>query len=158
MSGELRTQGTEIHVANAAATVLKIGNNIGLGDFGKMSNDLITTNLDSVAVEKIPGLPDNGDATLTVNLNPGDESHQFLEENAGTANRFSWCIGLSDGTTPPTAVDSAIVPPIATSRTSMVFTAAVKSFRLSIGLDGIVSAAVAVSISGGITTTWKTAA
>ena len=155
MSGELRTQGTEVWVANGPTTILKIGNNIGLGDFGKQSNDLITTNLDSVAVEKIPGLPDNGDVTITINLNPDDESHQFLELNAGTANRFQFCVGFSDGTEPPTALASEIVPPDAADRTSQTFLAGIKSFRASVGIDAIVTAVVMLSISGGITTVWK---
>lgn len=156
MSGELRTQGTEIWVVNAPTTVLKIGNATALGDFGKQANDIVTTNLDSEAVEKIPGLPDNGDITLTINLAPGDESHKFLNDNAGTGNRFQFCIGYSDGTEPPTAAASAIVPPDAADRTSDVFLAGVKSFRKSVGTDSVVTVQVALSISGAITTTWKT--
>ncbi|MEJ7746057.1 MAG: phage tail tube protein [Luteimonas sp.] len=157
MSNELRSQGTEIWVANGAMTVLKIGNVTGYGDFGKQSSDIVTSNLDSTAVEKIPGLPDVGDVGLTINLDPGSPAHQFLETNAGNGTRYSWLIGYSDGTVPPTAAANAVVAPAATARSTQRFLAGVKSFRESIGLDGVVSVNVALAISGGVSRVWKTA-
>lgn len=155
MANELRTQGTEIWYVSAPTAVTKIGNVTAFGDFGKQANDLITTNLDSAAVEKMSGLADNGDASLTINLEAGSAAHQYLEANAGTDTRVEFCIGLSDGTTPPTAVADEIVPPVAGDRTSLTFLASVKSFRLSVGVDAIVSVAVSLGISGAITPVWK---
>jgi hypothetical protein len=156
MSNELRTQGTELWYVSGPTAVTKVGNITAFGDFGKQANDLPTTNLDSTAVEKIPGLPDNGDATLTINVDPSSAAHAYLNSIAGTATRVEFCIGYSDGTTPPTALASAIVQPVAANRTSDKFLAGVKSFRKSVGVDSIVSVSVALSISGAITTVWKT--
>ncbi|KRG38823.1 hypothetical protein ARC78_15200 [Stenotrophomonas pictorum JCM 9942] len=238
MSNELRTQGTELYMLDPDAApgseVLKIGNITGYGDFGKQSNDIITTNLDSVAVEKLAGLPDNGDLGLTVNVDPKGASHQKLEALAGTDARRVFVIGYSDGvgvaptatkgvgsvtigtagtgyTTAPTvafsggggtgaaataivsggAVTAIIVTnpgtgytsaptvaltggagsgaaatavlgsldlaqPPATDRTSQKFLASVKAFRQSVGLDAVVTANVALGISGEMTRVWKT--
>lgn len=155
MSGELRTQGTELWYVSGPTAVTKVGNITSFGDFGKQANDLQTTNLDSTAVEKIPGLPDNGDASLTINVDPGSVAHKYLESIAGTATRVEFLIGYSDGTTAPTAAANAMVAPVATARTSDRFLAGVKSFRKSVGTDAILSANVALSISGAITTVWK---
>lgn len=240
MSNELRTQGTELYMLDPNAApgqeIVKIGNITGFGDFGKQANDIPTTNLDSTAVEKISGLPDNGDLGLTVNVDPKSEAHKILESLAGTAARRSFVIGYSDGigaaptaakgvasvavsaggsgyssaptvtftgggggtgaaataivdagvvvgvviTNPGTGYTSAptvgftgggggtgatatatlsaveIIQPLAAARTSQKFLAAVKAFRETIGLDGVVSANVALGISGAMTRVWKT--
>lgn len=156
MANELRTQGTELWYVSGPTTVAKVGNITAFGDFGKQANDLPTTNLDSTAVEKIPGLPDNGEASLTINLDPGSVAHRYLDLIAGASTRVEFLIGYSDGTAPPTAVASAIVAPAASARTSDKFLAGVKSFRKSVGTDSILSVNVALAISGAITTVYKT--
>ena len=153
---ELRTQGTEIFYVSAPTAVTKIGNVTGYGDFGKQANPIITTNLDSVAVEKISGLPDNGELTLSINVDSKSTAHQYLETIAGTDTRIEFCLGYSNGTTPPTAVASAIVPPLAANRTSAKFLAGVTSYRETIAADAIVTVVVTLAISGAITKTHKT--
>lgn len=238
MSNELRTQGTELYMLDPDGTpgneILKVGNITGYGDFGKQSNDIITTNLDSTAVEKLAGLPDNGDLGLTVNVDPKASSHKKLEALAGTDARRQFVIGYSDGvgiaptaskgvgavtvnaggsgystaptvtltggggtgaaaiatvvggvvtgvtvTTPGTGYTTAptvgftggsgtgatatatlsateIVQPSAAQRTSQKFTAAIKAFRQSVPIDNVVSANVALGISGAMDRIWKT--
>lgn len=238
MSNELRTQGTELHMldptAGAGLEIVKIGNITGFGDFGKQANDIPTTNLDSVAVEKISGLPDNGDLGLTVNVDPKSNAHKLLDSLAGTDARRKFVIGYSDGvgiaptaskgvasvsvgtpgtgyataptigftggggtgatatatvdggaitaitvTNPGSGYTSAptvtitggggtggaatatltaidIIQPPASDRTSQKFLAAIKAFRETIGLDGVVSANVALGISGAMERIWKT--
>lgn len=235
---ELRTQGTELYMldpdASAGNEVLKIGNITGYGDFGKQANDIPTTNLDSTAVEKISGLPDNGDLGLTVNVDKMSVAHQKLDALAGTDARRTFVIGYSDGvgvaptaskgvasvavttggsgystaptvtftggggtgaaatavvaggvvtgivvTNPGSGYTSAptigftggsgtgatatatlgnldLVQPASSARTSQKFLASVKSFRETIGLDSVVSANVALGISGAMTRVWKT--
>ena len=156
MANELRTQGTEIWHVSAPTAVQKIGNITGYGDFGKQANPIITTNLDSLAVEKISGLADNGELSLSINVDSKSIAHQALEAKAGTAERLEFCIGYSDGTTPPTAVAGAIVPPTAANRTSAKFLAGVTSYRETISADAIVTATVTLAISGAITRVYKT--
>jgi len=155
MSGEIRTQGSEIwmlHTTQSPSALVKLGNVSEYGDFGPQAGDIITTNLESTAVEKVSGLPDNGDATLTINF-ADSESHRLLLANTGTGERFVFLIGYSDGTSDPTAADPTITPP--TSRTSDRFLASIKSFRKQVKLNDVIRATVALAISGGITTTWK---
>lgn len=158
MANELRTQGTELWMLDPDAVVgeeiVKIGNVTGYGEFGKQSNDIVVSNLDSTAVEKLAGLPDNGDLGLTVNVDPTSAAHQLLEDLAGTDARRTFCIGYSDGTTAPTFVDPNLTAP--TARTSQTFLASVKAFRQSVGLDSVVSANVSLGISGAMVRTWKT--
>lgn len=156
MSGEIRTQGTEIWVLDTTQSpgaLIKLANISGYGDFGPQADDIITTNLDSTAVEKLAGLVDNGDATLQLNV-ADLESHRWLYDNCGNGERYYFCIGYSDGTADPTAPGgSEIVAPA--SRTSDIFYASVKSFRQSVNTNDVLRATAALSISGAITKAWK---
>lgn len=152
---EIRTQGSEIWILDTTqspAPLVKIGNVSEYGDFGPQSDDIDTTNLESTAVEKISGLPDNGDATLNINF-ADNASHQLLWDICGTGERFYFLIGYSDGTADPTTDGTTITPPAL--RTSDLFLASVKSFRKSVKKNDVIRATVALAISGSVTTTWK---
>lgn len=153
MSGELRTQKTEVYILDT--TIKKILNVADVGEFGSQADDIDVTNLDSTAKEFLTGLADNGELTLQINVNPADPVHQMLSESAGTGVRFPFCVALSDGTTPPTGTAGVITPPADTDRTSFVFSASVKSFRFGIKQNDAVRAPCVLRISGGITKTWK---
>jgi hypothetical protein len=156
MSNEIKTQGTEIWVLDTTQSpgvLLKLANITNFGDFGPQSDDIDSTNFDSTAKEKLSGLPDNGDATLQLNV-ADLESHRWLWDNNGNSERFYFCVGYADATTDPTAPGgSAIVAP--TARTADIFYASVKSFRQTVGMNDILRATAALSISGAITRTWK---
>lgn len=155
MSGEIRTQGSQIWVLDTTQSppaLLKIGNVSQYGDFGPQGSDIDVTNLESTAMEKLAGLVDNGDVTLNINF-ADIESHRWVYDNVGTGTRFSWIIGYSDGTAAPTSPADVIVPP--TSRTSDAFSASVKSARKTVNTNDAIRATVALVISGAITTTWK---
>lgn len=155
---ELRTQGFEIFVVTGPTAATKIGNIVQTGEFGKdAGSDIITTNLDSVAVEKITGLSDTGEMEITVNVDPASTAHQFLDTNAGTQNRMWFCVCASDGTTAPTASGSVITPPLASARSSIKFQASIKSFRYGgLSPNGVWNSKIVLALSGAITTTWKT--
>jgi len=155
MSGEIKTQGSQIWVLDTTQSppaLLKIGNVSQYGDFGPQGNDIDVTNLESVAMEKLSGLPDNGDVTLNINL-ADIVSHRWVYDNVN-GDRFRFLIGYSDGTNAPTvgALDT-ITPP--TGRTSDGFLASVKSARKSVNTNDAIRATVALVVSGAITTTWK---
>lgn len=152
MSGELRTQGTQIWVLDDTATVvsvLEIDNVSDVGEFGPQADDIDVTNLKSTAKEYLVGLPDNGEATLQINFNPQDPVHQFLNDHAGTSTRLQFMVGLSDGTAAPTNVAGVLTTP--TNRTTAKFTASVKSFRGSIKANDADRATCSLRISGAIT-------
>lgn len=155
MSGEIKTQGSQIWVLDTTQSppaLIKISNNTQLGDFGPQGNDIDVTNLESTAMEKLSGLPDNGDVTLNLNL-ADIVSHRWLSDNVN-GDRFRFLVGYSDGTGVPTigALDT-ITPP--TGRTCDAFLASVKSFRKSVNTNDAIRATAALVVSGAITTTWK---
>lgn len=155
MSGEIRTQGSQIWVLDTTQSppaLLKIGNVSQYGDFGPQGSDIDTTNLESTAMEKLAGLVDNGDVTLNINF-ADIESHRWIYNNVGNGTRFDWLIGYSDGTSPPTIVADVLTAP--SGRTCDAFLASVKSARKSVGTNDAVRATVALVISGSITSTWK---
>jgi hypothetical protein len=155
MSGEIRTQGSEIWILDSTQSppaLVKIGNVVQYGDFGPQADDIDTTNLESTAVEKVAGLPDNGDATLNINF-ADIASHRLINENTGNGIRFKFFIGYSDGTADPTTDGTTITP--GASRTGDAFEASIKSFRKSVNKNDVIRAVVALAISGSITTTWK---
>jgi len=154
MTGEVRSQHCELWYADT--TLKKIGNISDIGEFGAMSDDIDVTNLDDLAKQFLTGLGDNGEITLQINLNPTDTVHQDLFAKQGNGNRYSFCLGLSDGTTPPTAPAGVMTPPAAAARTSYVFLASIKSFKQAIKTNDAVRVTVTLRISGAITATWHT--
>ena len=157
MAGEIRTQGTEIFRVNAAGTAIqKIGNVVGLGDFGPEADDIETTNLDSVRFKEfITGLADNGEATLQINIDPQNQAHRALAAEAGTGERTTYVIAYSDGVSLPTVTTGTVTLPDDRSFTS--FLASVKSFRRSVTTNDIVRVTVALRISGDLTESWAEA-
>lgn len=155
MSGEILTQGTELWVLDTTASpdaLLKISNATGFNDFGEMADDIEVTNLDSTAKEYVTGLADNGEVSMTLNM-ADVASHRWLKENVGTGTRFYWCIGYSDGSADPT-IGSGPTITAPSSRTSDIFQASVKSFRVSVSGNEVVRATITLRISGAITRAW----
>lgn len=151
MANELRTQNTEIWMLDPLAAsgleVVKIGNVTAYGDFGKQANDIVTTNLDSVAAEKLAGLPDNGDMSLSINVDPTSNAHKLLEGLAGTAARRNFLIGYSDGTAAPTFTKGVSAVTVTAAGTGYTSAPAV-AFS---GGSGTGAAAYA-TVSGGLVT------
>jgi hypothetical protein len=154
MSGEARTQKTEIGYLDT--TFKKIPNVADGGEVGPQADDIDSTNFDSDAMEFLTGLANNGEMTLQINLDPQDAVHQQLADEAGSGNRFPFWVGLSDGTALPTVVSGALVPPLASARTSYTFLASIKSFREAFKKNDIVRVNVTIKLSGGITRIWHT--
>lgn len=154
---EVRTQGTDLYMCLAGGTtVATIGKVADLGEFGGQADDIDITNLKSAAKEFLTGLVDNGELTLQLNLDPSDANHQDLFAKQGNGVRYPCLVGLSDGTTPPTALGGALVPPAAASRTSFAFSASIKSFRFGAKTNDAIRVTCVLRISGAVTAVWKT--
>lgn len=154
MSGEMKTQGTQLWVLDTTQSppaLLKIGNASQYGDFGPQGSDIDVTNLESTAMEKLSGLPDNGDVTLNINF-ADITSHRWLYSNVN-GERFQFLVGYSDGTGAPTTDGTTITPP--TGRTVDQFLASVKSMRNTVNTNDAVRSTVALVVSGAIARTWK---
>lgn len=155
MSGEVRTQLTEVFILDTSTTIKKILNVADVGEFGPQADDIEVTNLESTAKEFLTGLGDNGEVTLQLNLIPTDLMHQLLAAQAGSGTRYQFAVCLSEGATDPTVLAGAIVPPAASVRTTFIFTASVKAFRHGIKANDAVRTHCVLRISGAIATTWK---
>lgn len=157
MSGEIRTQKTQVFLLNTVDTtgdVEEIKNVTDVGEFGPQADDIDATNLMSDAKEYFVGLPDNGQADLQLNFDPTDPVHQLLNDIAGTANRLQFMVCFSDGTSSPT--DVAGVLTAGANRTCAKFTASVKSFRGSVKANDLVRDTCSLRISGAIAWTYAT--
>lgn len=155
MSGETRTQGTELFFGdtfNSPQAIKKVINVVDVGEFGPQADDIESTNLDSTAKEYFVGLPDNGEATIQLNMKFTDPVLQLLEGRAGTETQFTFCVAYADGTNAPTLTGNTLTPP--TQRSSDKFLASVKSFRKGVKKNDLVRVTMALRISGGITHTY----
>lgn len=152
MAGEVRTQGMELYILDT--TIKKIINVDDIGEFGPQADDIETTNYDSVGKEFITGLADNGEATIRINVIPDDPVHQLLFAEAGTGRRFQFAVCGSEGATDPTVSGGAIVPPLASVRTTDIFTASIKTAKRTRTKNEIVRGNITLRLSGGIATTW----
>lgn len=81
MSGAIRTQGTLVQRGNGATPEVftTIGEVVDFSGPGGKASIIDTTHLGSVAKEKLPGLPDEGSFTLTLNWVPSDAQQTALE-------------------------------------------------------------------------------
>jgi hypothetical protein len=92
------------------------------------------TSLQSVAKEKIMGLPDEGQLTFNINLDPDSATHTLLR-NARTARQeCEFRITLTDSTP-----------------TNLYFSGYVLNFSVSGAVDDVVKAAITVEIDGAVT-------
>jgi len=151
MSGELKTQGTELYLLDVFSSpqrVLKIANLTSVDSLGGAASDIDVTNLDSTAREYLVGLQDNGTASFGLNLNPQDDSHQVMFAIAGGA-RYSWAIGAADGVSPPTlgVGDSFTLP---TTRTWFTFSASVQEASRNFAIDDAIRIQGGLRVSGAI--------
>lgn len=131
MSGEIRSQGSEVFIVDPSATgseIIKIGNITNRGALGGEPARIPTTNLDSTIQTSMSGLPGEERFQLTINLGAGNEAHEFLEDNAGSTTVYQVLVCDSTGASPPTYVSSAVVFP--TNRNTRHFTARIGTFQI----------------------------
>jgi hypothetical protein len=112
-----------------------------------------TTTINDYTRENTPGLRAPGQATMTVNLEPQNNSHRRLfelfQENPAdhTDKTLNWIIGWSDGTSTPTA-DSALNPVLPTTRTWYTFSGYIVDFPTAFPLGGVVNANIPIQRTG----------
>ena len=160
MSGELVSQKFELYVIDditvpATPALMKVANVTSIGEIGSQSSEIDITNLDSLAMEYIKGLGDNGEMSLELNLSPAAVSHKFMlaaSKQTGTTATKKFAIVSSGGVAVPVVTAGAFVMTGVTDRTWWVGTAFVKSFRNSaIGVNSVVKTNAALRLTGPIT-------
>lgn len=115
-------------------TFTTIGEVVTFQGPGGEAAEIDVTNLKSSAKEFIMGLPDEGDVSLSLNLDPQDAQQTALRADRAAQTLRNFRITLTDS-----------------GATTVSFAAYVKGFSISGGIDDKVTADVALRVSGALT-------
>ncbi|MGA1806505.1 phage tail tube protein [Sphingobium sp. WW5] len=128
-SGAIHSRKTKIEITDGSTKVQIKGltNFSGLG--GGSASVIDVTDLDSDAKEKMIGLADEGQVSLSLNYLPTDPGQVALEEARLSGELSEFVITLRSGAT-------------------YSFSAAVLSFEKSGGVDAVITGSVTLEVSG----------
>ncbi|WP_144149350.1 phage tail tube protein [Paraburkholderia sp. BCC1884] len=110
----------------------KVSNVKSFTGFDGSATELDATDLDSTAKEKLLGLIDEGSFSIDVNVNMADPGQLAMKASQKASSKKTYKLTLPDGT-------------------SSTFSAFVKTFPLSGGVDAILSTTIAMTITGPVT-------
>lgn len=148
----LKTQGTELFLINPDATggaeVVKVGCITSIDGVEATRDQLETTCLDSAARTYEPGMATPGQMTFGINFDPEDESHVLVYDLWKEGKKLEWAIGLSDGTAAPTVGTDDLFDLPTTRSFVVLHDAYVANVPLSLALNALVNAQVALQMSG----------
>lgn len=133
MPNSIEAQGVTIaiSVGESPTSFSTIGNIIDFSGPGGQASVIDVTNLASLAREKRMGLPDEGQLTFNVNLDPDNATHQALRDARKNRTKCEFQITLTDATA-----------------TKLTFFGFVLGFVVSGAVDDVVKAAITIEIDG----------
>ncbi len=143
------TQGTKIYVMNPAdSTVIAIACATAFNPGGAPADQIEDTCLEAQVRSYRAGLRTPGQASMTINADPTEDSHVALHEFAEATPQptLKWVVGWSDGTEAPTATDGEWVLP--TTRTWFGFDGYVSDFPFNFEQNSIVTSEVTIQRTG----------
>lgn len=117
---------------------------------GAPADQIEDTCLEATTRTYKPGLRTPGQASLTINADPENESHMRLHQLSETdpSPTLKWAVGWSDGTAAPT-LDSSGDFELPTTRTWFVFEGYVSDFPFDFAANAVVTSAVTIQRTGG---------
>ena len=128
----IESQGVTIsYSVGSPSTFAAVANVTSFSGPGGSASVIDVTNLSSLAKEKLMGLPDEGQFTLDINLDPDDASHVALRNARASRTRTEFKLTLTDAT-PATAT----------------FYGYVLGFAVSGAVDQQVKASLTIEIDG----------
>lgn len=135
MANAIESQGITIARSDGGSpsSFSNIGNIVGFSGPGGSAAVIDVTNLDSLAKEKLMGLPDEGQFTMEINLDPDNTQHIALKDARANRTKQEFKITLTDATP-----------------TTLVFFGYVLGFELSGSVDNVVKANLTVEIDGAV--------
>lgn len=137
-SNAIRTQGTLIsYLKTAPSTYAPLGEVTAFDGPGGKAAIIDITNLVSVAKEKLPGLPDEGQFTMTCNFHGGDTSQQDMFTKRASQTKTTFKVTFLDGSIAQ-------------------FDAYIMEFKVSAKPDSKVELSIGLEITGAVTWTWGT--
>lgn len=133
MPTSIESQGTTIQYSDGGSpsSFSSIGNIVSFTGPGGSASVIDVSNLDSTFREKRMGLPDEGQFTLEVNLDPDNTSHLALKNARRDRTRLEFRINLTDSTS-----------------TKIGFFGYVLNFTISGGVDQVDKASITIEIDG----------
>jgi hypothetical protein len=131
----LESQGATlaISVGTSPTSFTTIANVIDVSGPGGSASVIDITNLASVAREKRMGLPDEGQVTFNVQLDPDNATHQAVRDARKNRTECQFRITLTDSTP-----------------TTLIFNGFVLNFSVSLAVDDVVKAAITIEVNGAV--------
>lgn len=134
MAKAIESQGVVVSISVGSPTEYNaIANVTGFNGPGGSASVIDVSNLDSVAKEKLMGLPDEGQFTLDINYDPDNAQHQALQDARTARTLCEFKIALTD-TTP----------------TNVTFQGYVLGFAIQGAVDQPVKATVTIEVDGAV--------
>jgi hypothetical protein len=131
----LESQGATlaISVGTSPTSFTTIANVIDISGPGGSASVIDITNLASVAREKRMGLPDEGQVTFNVQLDPDNATHQAVRDARKNRTECQFRVTLTDSTP-----------------TTLTFNGFVLNFSVSLAVDDVVKAAITIEVNGAV--------
>lgn len=153
----MKTKGTRLYVVDPSDdSVVEVGCITSFSGLTQPKDQVDVTCLADMVRQFVSGLATPGTATFGVNFDAADSSHLLLETLNQSGETVEWALGLSDGTAPPTGVDTDGDFIIPATRTWVTFDAYVADLPLNFALNSVVQSDVSLQVSGNRTITAKT--
>ena len=144
----LNVQGSNLYVANPANDVIiEVGCVTNLSGLTASRDQLDVTCISDEARRFEAGLLTPGAASFSINFDPDDSSHVLLHEWYRSGVTLDWALGLSDGTAPPTLLDSNGNFNLTTSRTYITFEGYISDFPWDLTVGAKVSNALSIQVA-----------
>lgn len=147
------TQGTHVFFIDPADdSVVQVRGATAFNPGGAPSDQIETTALEDFDRKYKKGMRTPGQASLTVQADPNQESHvrmhELSESNDQTQQTVKWVVGWSDGDAPPTvSVEGEWTLP--TTRTWYKFEGYISDFPFDFALNTVVTTQVSIQRTGG---------
>jgi hypothetical protein len=131
----LESQGATlaISVGTSPTSFTTIANVIDISGPGGSASVIDITNLASVAREKRMGLPDEGQVTFNVQLDPDNATHQAVRDARKNRTECQFRVTLTDSTP-----------------TTLIFNGFVLNFSVSLAVDDVVKASITIEVNGAV--------
>lgn len=131
----IESQGVKLYVSDGGSpsAYSAIGNIKSIKGPGGAASVIDVSNLDSLAKEKLIGLPDEGQVNVELNYDPTNTTHAQLRNARKNRTRLEFKITLT-GLTP----------------TTLVFYAYVLSFPMDVSVDSAVTISMGLEVDGAV--------
>lgn len=144
----LNVQGSNLYFADPADdSIVEVGCVTTLSGLTASRDQLDVTCISSEARIFEAGLLTPGAATFSINFDPSDASHVRLHELYRAGTTIDWALGLSDGTAPPTSLDSNGTFNLPTTRTFITFEGYVSDYPFDLAIGAKVASNLSIQVS-----------